>query len=143
MKNKLFVVLFLILGLLTITACGKEIVKATITDNQGNVANLNAQELQDIAESNKEKFESLYYKANIDITEEFEKVDTIGLTRCIYLKNGWAIRYDSSDKKIVDVAIALEEGNKVHFSGKIYDFGGYCGTNIVELVSASTIEIIE
>lgn len=147
--KKIVISIISIMLVFGLTGCGTEkINKAKIKDNENNNVELTSADLVATHNDNETKFEKLYYKAEIDITEEYESVTKQGNVTCLNLKNNWVIAYHKSQGSFIDIVAELQKGDKVHFTGTIYDLGGYCGSSNGETIELSvrdnsTIEIIK
>lgn len=146
MKKKLLLCLLLIIGLFTITGCGKEKNYGIITDENGKKTKITAKEMIDTHDGNEKKFESLYYEKNIEITDKVDQVMEQGNVTCLFLKSGWVIATDESKGAFIDFTSKLDVGDKVHVSGEIYDVGGYCGYDSeieVNITKDSIMEVVK
>ncbi len=147
MKKRILFGFIVLMGLFTITGCGSEPNYGTITDENGEKTKVTAKEMIDTHKGNEKKFESLYYKKTIEITDEVEKVMEQGSVTCLFLKNGWVIATDESEGAFIDFTSKLDVGDKVHISGSIYDVDGSCGgydSEVeVDITSDSIMEVVK
>lgn len=105
--KKLLVLLMVALLSLSLFACGEsaeQVCKATVTDKDGNVVELSAQEIMNIESENEAKFDSLYKGADITFIGTVRSIETD------FYYNGSSYPTDS---------IEFEEGFKVFL------YGGY------------------
>lgn len=145
MKKCYLVTCLAVVAIFLITGCGAETNYGTITNENGEKTKVTAKEMMDIHEGNEKKFESLYYKKTIEITDEVEQVMEQGDTTCLFLKNNWVIATDDLEGAFIDFTSKLDVGDKVHVSGSIYDVGGYCGDYSkieVYITSDSIMEVV-
>lgn len=146
MKKRILFGVIGLIGLFTITGCDLGKNYGTITDDNGEKTKITAKEMIDTHDGNEKKFESLYYKKNIEITDKVDQVMEQGNVTCLFLKNGWAISTDEFEGDFIDFTSKLDVGDTVHVSGEIYDVGGYCGdfsTVEVDIASDSIMEVVK
>ena len=148
MRKNILCILFVLLIMITVTGCGKQKEEKNygiITDASGNKTEVTAQEMIDTYNSNATKFNSLYSKKDIEVTDTVEKVSEAGNVTCLYLKNGWVIAYHESRGSFISFVSDLNSGDKVHVSGAVYNVGGYCDWNKskveIDITSDSIMEL--
>lgn len=121
--------------------------KAKITDNNGNVIYLTAQELMNIDNTNEAQFEYLYKGAKIEFIGTVEKITTnyryngsTTLHDSITFKEHWKVEMLSG--KAGDLLLKMNPGTKVSVSSNI----SYCHGDVVLQETSSTatrISIVE
>ena len=144
--KKILLCILVLVGLVTIAGCAAGKNYGIITDETGEKAKVTAKEMIDIYEGNEKKFKSLYYKKEIEITDEVEQVMEQGNVTCLFLKNNWVIATDELEGVFIDFTSKLDVGDKVHISGSIYDVGGFCGDLSaieVDITSNSIMEVVK
>ncbi len=144
MKKEILNILICVVLVIILTGCNNEtnlINKAKIVDNYNNNVELVSNDLVSIYNENSVNFDKLYYKAKIDITEEYKSVTQSGNSTYLELKNNWIILCDD-DEYWLNIISNLKNGDKVHFVGNIY---GISSKNKVKLMMTddSIIEIVE
>ena len=146
MKKSFLVTCLAVVAIFLITGCGAKTNYGTITNENGEKTKVTAKEMIDTHEGNEKKFESLYYKKAIEITDEVEQVMEQGNVTCLFLKNNWVIATDELEGAFIDFTSKLDVGDKVHISGSIYDVGGFCGDDSkieVDITSDSIMEVVK
>ncbi len=120
------------------TGCGNNS-KATVTANDGGEAEMTAKELIKLYGENETKFNLVYLKAKIELTEVYDSVFKQGEVTCLKFKNNFVVAYHESKGEFIDFVSGLDKGDKVHFTGSIRGINEYCGggTNGVDLVELS------
>lgn len=146
MKKKVLFSMFIFVTLFTITGCGNKKNYGIITDENGKKTEVTVNEMLDIHDVNEKKFETLYYKKNIEITDKVDNVMEQGAVTCLFLKNGWVIATHDSEGPFIEFASKLDANDKVHISGSIYDAVGYCGVDStveIDITSDSIMEVVK
>ena len=118
MKRKIFLCLFALVGIVTITGCGSNsTTKASIVDNEGNKVEMTAKELLDINSENEKKFEKYYKGAKIELTEKVKEVSSCSgcIYDIVYLENDWEVVFSKDYYDLAD----LNKGDKVHIKSTI------------------------
>lgn len=131
-------------SILNIIILEKRKEKATVTDSEGTVSEMTANEIYDINKSNSEKFSKYYINASIEFEGTIEKVEKsylrssfYGNYSAIWLEEGWVVMIDQDSSEFLantDLA-ELNTGDAIKVTGKIlnaFDLEGGVYVEVVE-----------